>query len=64
MLWETNMRQAFAAATITRTTGAAIVNQCARAFQQGAGIVRIGKGWNAHLSFKTAQELKAQGILQ
>lgn len=64
MHWETNMRQAFAAATITRTTGAAIVNQCVRAFQQGAGIVRIGKGWNAHLSFKTAQELKAQGILQ
>lgn len=63
MLWETNMRQVFAAATITRTTGAVIVNQCARAFKNGAGVVNIGKGWNAHLSFKTAQELKAQGIL-
>lgn len=27
------------------------------------GMWNMGKGWNAHLSFKTAQKLKAEGIL-
>lgn len=27
------------------------------------GMWNIGKGWNANLSFKTAQKLKAEGIL-
>lgn len=27
------------------------------------GLWKMGQGWNAHLSFKTAQKLKEQGIL-
>lgn len=64
MYWASSMRQAFYTAEVTRSTSGALLNKCARAFDRGVGMVNIGKGWNAHLSFKTAQELKAQGILQ
>lgn len=60
----TVMREAFERAKITKSTSAALVNKCAHAFQSGAGVFSIGKGWNAHLSFKTAQTLKAQGVLE
>jgi hypothetical protein len=63
IMWITNMRQAFEDAKITRSTSAAVVNACARAIRGNGGIVKMGKGWNAHLSFRTAQELKAQGII-
>ena len=49
--FETAMRQAFA------RVGIYPVNH-------RAGLIPVGRnGWNAHLSFRTAQELKAQGIL-
>lgn len=59
----TNMREAFINAKVSRSTGAAIINSCAKAVQRGAGILNLGKGWNASLSFKTAEKLKAEGIL-
>jgi hypothetical protein len=52
----TNMREAFLNAKIVRSTGAAIVNTCAKALQGKAGIMRK-PGWNASLSFRTAQSL-------
>lgn len=63
MLIDTNMRQAFIAAKVGPGTGAAIINSCAKAVQRGAGVLNLGKGWNASLSFKTAEKLKAEGIL-
>jgi hypothetical protein len=52
------MYEAFVAAKIARNTGAAIINTCAKALKdKGAGVVYKGKGWNAHLSYKTAQKL-------
>ena len=59
----TAIRNAFEAATIKRGTSAAIINSCAKAMQGNAGIVNIGKGWNAHLSYATAQKLKQEGVL-
>lgn len=60
--WITNMREAFVASTIKRGTGAAIINTCAKAMFSTAGVLKVPR-WNAHLSYKTAQELKEQGIL-
>lgn len=54
----TNMRNAFIGAAIMRSTGAAVVNQCAKALHNGAGIHKV-RGWNASLSFTTAQKLGA-----
>ncbi len=60
----TVMRQAFINASVTlfpkkgqEATSAAIINTCAKALNGKAGIVNIGKGWNARLSFKTAERL-------
>lgn len=64
MYWITNMREAFSRARVTMDTSGALVNKCAHAFMSNAGVHKMGKGWNAHLSFKTAQALKAQGILE
>lgn len=61
--WYTAMHEAFLAATVKRSTGAAIINSCAKALRHNAEGMRMGKGWNAHLSFKTAEKLKAEGIL-
>lgn len=54
----TNMRNAFIGAAITRSTGAAVVNQCAKALHNGAGLYKE-RDWNASLSFTTAQKLGA-----
>ena len=54
----TNMREAFIGARISRSTGAAVVNQCAKALQHGAGVWKR-RDWNASLSFSTAQKLGA-----
>jgi hypothetical protein len=59
----TNMREAFINAKVSQGTSAAIINACAKAVQRNAGVMDFGKGWNARLSFKTAQQLKAEGIL-
>ena len=61
----TSMRHAFTNAKVRLTkgttqkptTGAAIMNQCMTALERGAGLMNWGKGWNAHLSFKTAKLL-------
>ena len=59
----TNMREAFINAKVVQGTGAAIINSCAKSVQRGAGVLNLGKGWNASLSFKTAEKLKAEGVL-
>lgn len=59
----TSMREAFIAGRVYKGTGAAIINQAAKALRHGAGVLNFGKAWNAHLSYKTAQQLKAEGIL-
>jgi hypothetical protein len=50
VIFHTAMREAFARVGIAPSN-------------PRAGLVHMGKGWNASLSFKTAQALKAQGIL-
>lgn len=58
-IFHTAMYEAFIAARVTKHTGAAIVNTCAKALQSPqAGLINLGKGWNAHLSFKTAKKLE------
>jgi hypothetical protein len=54
----TSVSQAFIDAKITKSTGAAIINTCAKALERGPFELVLPKaGWNAHLSYKTAQKL-------
>ena len=55
----TTMSHAFLNAKVARGTGAAIINTCARAMRNRPWVVDEGKGWNAHLSFRTAKKLGA-----
>jgi hypothetical protein len=55
----TAMRQAFMNARVTKQTGAAVVNACAKALLYDGGVIRHADKWNASLSFKSAQQLKA-----
>jgi hypothetical protein len=50
------VRQALESAKVKRSTGAAIINTCARALRSNSGIFRE-RGWNAALSFATAKLL-------
>lgn len=59
----TNMRQAFIGAAITKQTGAALVNMCSKAVLHGAGVYKE-RGWNASLSFTTAKKLNAPEFVQ
>lgn len=53
------MRHAFINAKVVPSTGAAIINSCAKALATQAGVMNWGKGWNAALSFNTAKKLHA-----
>jgi len=56
----TTMSYAFQNAKVTKSTGAAVINTCARAMRNRPWVVDEGKnGWNAHLSFRTAKKLNA-----
>lgn len=47
-------------ASVTETK---LARTCIRVLQGNSGIINLGKGWNASLSFKTANKLKEEGIL-
>lgn len=40
-----------------------LARTCMRVLQGDAGVIKMGKGWNASLSFATAKKLKEEGIL-
>lgn len=57
----TTMRQAFFTAKVGKQARA-LTTTCLNVMMTGAGVVRE-RGWNAALSFRTATQLKKQGVL-
>jgi len=57
MIRNTTVFDAFLSAKVTKGTGAAIINTCARLMRNDRSYQVKERDWNAHLSFKTATAL-------
>jgi hypothetical protein len=64
---QTQMTQAFRNAQVFPSASAVLVDKCIDAItkqEKQKPNADQQRGWSAHLSFKTYNELKAQGIMQ
>jgi hypothetical protein len=64
---QTQFTQAFRNARVFPSTSKALVAKCISAITKQEAVKpneEQKRGWSTHLSYKTYQELKAQGIMQ
>lgn len=62
MLVQTQMRTAFLNARVPRNAKGSIINAVGQSARVGSGMKKV-QDWNAHLSLKTYETLKKQGVM-